>query len=116
MIATLIFINSSGNWPYGSKLGSLETVRRKCGNAIGDRECQEAGVSWYSVVARERYRGAKLKISKHAFASPFEMLETLMMINPEKEPNFRIREGQAGKPKSTAYVTLSIMGGDMSRK
>ena len=34
-IATLIFINSSGNWLYGSKLNSSESARRECDRGRG---------------------------------------------------------------------------------
>ena len=109
-IDTLIFINSSGDWSYGGKLNSPETVRQECGNVLGDKDCQEAGISRYSLDVREWYRGVKLGIFKHAFASPYEMLGMLMVINSEKEPNYRIRVGQAGKPRSAVYTTLNIVG------
>ena len=113
-IATLIFIRENGNWTYGSKLNSPEPIRQERGKVIGGEECKAAEVSWGSVDVRDRYHGMKLKISKHAFASPFGMMEMLMMINPEKEPNFKIRVGQAGNKEK--YATLNIMGkyaGDM---
>ena len=51
------------------------------------------------------------KIAKHAFVSPFEMLEMLTAINPGKEPNLRIRVGQSGRPRGAVYATLNITGG-----
>ena len=38
-----------------------------------------------SIDAREWYRAMKQKIFRHAFVSPFEMMEMLMAINGEKE-------------------------------
>ena len=49
----------------------------------------------------------KLKISKRAFVSPFEMMEMLTAVNAGKGPKYRIRVGQTGK--KIPYATLNIM-------
>ena len=85
----MIFINSGGNSPCGSKLNSPDAIRQECGDAIGEKECLKAGIEWYSADVRERYHGVKLKIFKHAFVSPFEMIEMLMRINEEKNQTIK---------------------------
>ena len=42
---------------------------------------EEARRTWISIDVRGRYRAMNLKISKHAFVSPFEMMEMLMATN-----------------------------------
>ena len=48
----------------------------------------------------------KQKMSKHAFISPFEAMEMLMMENDDKEPMFQTRPGTTGKKKT--YAALNI--------
>ena len=48
------------------------------------KERLNAEIERYSVDVREWYHGVKLEIFKHAFVSPFDMLEMLMVINTEK--------------------------------
>ena len=60
-----------------------------------------------SVDVREWYHVTKLKVSKHAFVSPFEMMEMLTMVNVGKKLKYRIRVGQTGK--KIQYETLNIM-------
>ena len=57
--------------------------------------------------AKEWYRAMKQKIFRHAFISPFEAMEMLMMTNGEKEPMFQIIPGTSGKKKT--YAALNIM-------
>ena len=52
-MATLIYIQSGGNWSCGSKLNSPETIRKECGDVIGEKECQKAEVEWFSADVRE---------------------------------------------------------------
>ena len=85
-----------------AKLNSQETVRQERGEVIGEA----ARVEWTSIDVRERYRAMKLKLSRHAFVSPFEMMEMLMAFNAEKEPMYRIRVGSTGK--KIPYATLNI--------
>ena len=51
----------------------------------GDGEAAQC--IWMSIDARCWHRAMKLKISKLAFASPFEMMEIHVAINGEKEEN-----------------------------
>ena len=59
-----------------------------------------------SIDAREWYHAMKQKIFRHAFVSPFGMMEMLMAINDEKEDKYRTRPGTAGG--EIAYATLNI--------
>ena len=81
--ASMIYMRQRGNESRGSKLNSSETVRRECGEAMG----KAAQCMWTSIDAREWYHAMELKIFKHAFASPFEMMEMLMAINDGKKHN-----------------------------
>ena len=59
---------------------------------------------------RDWYHAMRLRIFKHAFVSPFEMMEMLMLVNAEKEPMFKIRVGVAGVNNGLGkYATLNII-------
>ena len=102
-IASLIYMKQWRSDSCGSTLSSKETVLQERGEVIGEA----ARVEWASIDVRERYRAMKLKLSRHAFVSPFEMMEMLMAFNAEKEPMYRIRVGSTGK--KIPYATLNIM-------
>ena len=97
-----MYIRTQGNDSSGSKLNSLETVKKELGKVIGD----EAGYLRKIVGAKEWYHVVKQKIFKRAFVSPFEAMGVLMMANEEKEPMFQIMPGTAGKKRrSTPHST-----------
>ena len=103
-IASLIYMENKGNDSWGSKLNSSETVEAERGKVIGiQAECLRK-----SVDARDRYRAMELKNFKHAFVSPFGMMEMPMAINDGKEARHRIRVGTSG---IVLYSTLNIMDG-----
>ena len=98
--ASIIYMETHGNASRGSNLNSSETVRLECGEVLGEA----AGILWMSIDARERYRDMKNKISKHAFVSPFEMME-IMAANDEKEANIapdQDRQEKSRMPRSTS--------------
>ena len=77
---------------------------------IGTRECEAAGIKWKAVDARDWYRAMRLGIFKHAFVSPFEMMEMLTQANAEEDPMFKIRVGMAGANNSLGrYGALNII-------
>ena len=102
--ATLMCIMTMGNESSGGKLNSTETVKKELGKVIGE----ETGYLWMGVDVKEWYHALKQKTFKHAFISPYEAMEMLMIANDEKEPRFQIRPGQAGKI-GKMYPTLNIM-------
>ena len=101
--ASLIYMKHHGNESRGGKLSSSKTVRLECGEVIGEA----SRILRMSIDARGRYRAMKQKIFRHAFVSPFEMMEMLMAINGEKEAKYRIIPGTAGGER--VYSTLNIM-------
>ena len=77
---------------------------------IGTNEREAAGINWKTVDVREWYHATRLRIFKHAFVSPFEMMEMLMQVNAEKDPMFKIRVGMTGINNSLGrYATLNII-------
>ena len=75
-----MYLLSHGNESSGSKLNCLEAAKKELGKVIGG----ETGWLRKSVDAKERYRVAKQKLFKHAFISPFDAMEMLMVANGEK--------------------------------
>ena len=56
------------------------------------------------------YRAMRLRIFNHAFVSPFEMMEMLMIVTAEKDPMYKIRVGVAGVNNSLGrYAALHII-------
>ena len=100
--ASLIYIKNVWSDSRGSKLNCSETVKEERGKVIG----LEANCLWESVDVREWYHAMKQEISKHAFVSPYELMEMLMSINEGKEARHRTRVGTAGK---VPYSTLNVM-------
>ena len=102
--ASLMYIMTLGNESTGSKLNSVETVKKELGKVIG----LEAGYLWMGVDVKEWFYALKQKTFRHAFISPYEAMEMLMRASDDKEARFQIRPGQAGKT-GHLYATLNIM-------
>ena len=99
--ASLMYIKSNGNDSSGSKLNSVETVKKELGKVTGD----EAGYLWKSVDVKEWYRAMKQKIFRCAFVSPFDAMGMLMVENGEKNRGFRSDQERQGRKM---YATLNI--------